>query len=62
MEKYYEIAGIPICISADGEIMYSDDRELAPFRAGENAAAVKYSFAAVPSLAAPSGKREVLVF
>lgn len=57
MEKYYEIAGIPICISADREIMYSDDRELAPFRTGENANALKYSFAVEPNLAAPYGNK-----
>lgn len=59
MEKYYEIAGIPICISADRAIMYSDERELAPFRTGENADAIKYSFAAAGHLPDSRGKREV---
>jgi hypothetical protein len=59
MEKFYEIAGIPICVSANPEIMYEDDRELAPFRTGEISNAVRYRFDVVNSLPAGDRKREL---
>ena len=32
MEKYYRFAGVELSVSAPDEIMYEEDRHLAPFR------------------------------
>ena len=56
MEKYYDIAGITVCVKAPEGIMYSDERMLAPFACGPRASAYEYSFTIAPHLPEPEGE------
>lgn len=56
MEKYYDIAGITVCVKAPDGIMYSDERMLAPFACGPRASAYEYSFTIAPHLPEPEGE------
>lgn len=56
MKRYYSYAGINICIHGDDEIMYTDDRMLAPFRVDYLDNCHHFYFDNVEELDEPSGK------
>lgn len=56
MERYYEIAGIPICVTGADEWMYRDDGVLAPFRTQTKACACSLEVQVVDTLCQPEGE------
>ena len=55
MEKYYSFAGIDFSVSASEELMYSDDRMLAPFRSDRMSNPHRFEFVQVDKLSLPFG-------
>lgn len=55
MEKYYRFAGVEIAVSAPDEIMYDEDRHLAPFRTDSVTNPHRFTFERVEQLSAPEG-------
>lgn len=56
MKRYYSYAGVNICIHGDYEIMYTDDRMLAPFREDYLDDCHHFYFEIVNELDEPIGK------
>ncbi|MBE6919748.1 MAG: hypothetical protein E7469_08710 [Ruminococcaceae bacterium] len=56
MEKYYRFAGVELSVSAPDEIMYEEDRHLAPFRTDCVTKPHRFTFQRVAELSAPEGK------
>lgn len=56
MEKYYRFAGVEIAVSAPDEIMYDEDRHLAPFRVNEVTNPHHFTFSRVEQLSSPEGE------
>lgn len=56
MERYYSYAGVDICIHGDDDIMYTDDRMLAPFRVDYLENCHHFYFESVEELSSPIGK------
>ena len=56
MEKFYRIAGIDICVSADASIMYETDGDLTAFAVPSSASPFRYHFQIVPTLPEAEGE------
>ncbi len=56
MEKHYAFAGVELSVSAPDEIMYSEDRHLAPFRADSVTQPHRFTFSQVEKLTPPEGE------
>ena len=56
MERYYSYAGVNICIHGDDELMYTDDRMLAPFRCDTLDDCDHFYFIRVDELDEPKGR------
>lgn len=57
MEKYYRFAGVELSVSAPDELMYEEDRHLAPFRTDCVTKPHRFTFQRVAELSAPEGKQ-----
>ena len=55
MEKYYRFAGVELAVSAPAELMYDEDRHLAPFRTDSVTNPHRFTFQRVEQLSAPEG-------
>lgn len=55
MEKYYSFSGVDIAVEIPDDRMYSDDRELAPFRVESIAHPHRFRYQLVDTLTPPSG-------
>lgn len=56
MKRYYSYVGVNICVHGDDEIMYTDDRMLAPFRVDHLENCHHFYFESVEELEEPIGK------
>lgn len=56
MEKYYRFAGVEIAVSAPSELMYEEDRHLAPFRVDSVTNPHRFTFTRVEQLSPPEGE------
>ena len=59
MEKYYRFAGVEIAVRIPDDQMYTDDRQLAPFRVQDAADPHVFCYERVASPTSPSGKLDV---
>ena len=55
MEKYYRFAGVEVAVDIPEKWMYSDDRQLSPFRVSQVQQPHTFCFEPVDSLPEPSG-------
>ena len=56
MEKYYRFAGVELTVSAPAELMYDEDRHLAPFRTDSVTNPHRFTFNRVEQLSPPEGE------
>lgn len=56
MEKYYRFAGVELAVSAPDELMYDEDRHLAPFRVDSVTNPHRFTFNRVERLSPPEGE------
>lgn len=54
MEKYYEFAGVRLCVSAPEELMYTDDRTLEAFRRERLEDPCRFTFTVTDTLTPPT--------
>lgn len=56
MEKYYRFAGVELAVSAPAQLMYDEDRHLAPFRTDSVTNPHRFTFTRVARLSPPEGE------
>ena len=60
MEKYYAFAGVELSVRTAPELMYEEDRLLAPFRVQKVKEPHRFTFTRVPQFSAPEGELQAV--
>ena len=60
MEKYYSFAGVELSVRTAPELMYEEDRLLAPFRVQKVKEPHRFTFTRVPQFSAPEGELQAV--